>query len=104
MSDEAFRESVRAALASPVGAPLAERFPARLVTALVAGSEPGELDRLAVALEEVSAALHAVGRSGEARRTGHSGAATAYAALAVAMFALFAAAVVFGVHIMLSKG
>jgi hypothetical protein len=47
--------------------------------------------------------VYGAGRSGEARRTGRSGAATAYAALAVAMFALFAAAVVFGVHIMLSK-
>jgi MFS superfamily sulfate permease-like transporter len=42
-------------------------------------------------------------RSSEARRAGNSGAATAYAALAITMFALFAAGVVFGVHIMLSK-
>jgi hypothetical protein len=61
VSDEAFRHRVRAALAAPVGAPLAERFPAPLVTALIAGAEPGDLGRLTVALEEVSAALHAVG-------------------------------------------
>jgi hypothetical protein len=50
-----------------------------------------------------SLVVYGAGRSGEARRAGHSGAATAYATLAVAMFALFAAAVVLGVHIMLSK-
>jgi hypothetical protein len=42
-------------------------------------------------------------RSSEARRAGNSGAATAYAALAITMFTLFAAGVIFGVHIMLSK-
>jgi hypothetical protein len=42
-------------------------------------------------------------RSLQARRAGNSTAAFAYAALAVVMLLLFAGAVVFGVHIMLSK-
>jgi hypothetical protein len=42
-------------------------------------------------------------RSVQARRAGNSSASIGYAALAVVMFLLFAAAVVFGVHIMLSK-
>ena len=43
-------------------------------------------------------------RSLQARRAGASGAAVAYATLAVAMFCVFAVAVGFGLHIMLSKG
>jgi hypothetical protein len=42
-------------------------------------------------------------RSAEARRAGHSGAALGFAALAVVMLCVFAAAVAYGVHIMLSK-
>ena len=42
-------------------------------------------------------------RAMEARRNGANGAATLNAALAVAAFALFAAAVVLGVQIMLTK-
>jgi hypothetical protein len=42
-------------------------------------------------------------RSAEARRTGREGAAMVYAALAALAFALFAAAVVVGVIIMLRK-
>jgi hypothetical protein len=43
-------------------------------------------------------------RSAEARRNGHGAAAAAWGGLAVIAFALFAAAVAYGVHIMLSKG
>ncbi len=43
-------------------------------------------------------------RSAEAARSGRNPAAVAYASMAVLAFALFAAAVVYGVHIMLSKG
>ena len=43
------------------------------------------------------------GRSAEARRSGRSGAANAYVAFAVLAFALFAALVVFGVQVMLTK-
>jgi tetrahydromethanopterin S-methyltransferase subunit D len=42
-------------------------------------------------------------RSAEARRNGDGTAALVWAGLAVLAFAAFAAAVVFGVHIMLSK-
>ena len=42
-------------------------------------------------------------RSLQARRSGQSGVAVAYAGLAVVMFCLFAGAVAYGVHIMLSK-
>jgi hypothetical protein len=42
-------------------------------------------------------------RSLQARRSGHAAASVAYAGLAALMFLLFAAAVVYGVHIMLSK-
>jgi hypothetical protein len=42
-------------------------------------------------------------RSLQARRTGNSGAALRYATLAGVMLCLFAAAVIIGVHIMLSK-
>jgi uncharacterized membrane protein YhaH (DUF805 family) len=42
-------------------------------------------------------------RSLQARRSGHAAASAAYAGLAVVIFCLFAAAVVYGVHIMLSK-
>jgi hypothetical protein len=42
-------------------------------------------------------------RSLQSRRSGQSGAAIAYAGLAVLIFCLFAAAVAYGVHIMLSK-
>ena len=39
-----------------------------------------------------------------ARRQGHSAAAAGYLTLAIAMFCVFAAAVVIGLHIMLTKG
>jgi hypothetical protein len=42
-------------------------------------------------------------RSLQARRSGQAAAAAAYAGLAGLMFLLFAAAVIYGVHIMLSK-
>jgi hypothetical protein len=42
-------------------------------------------------------------RSAEARRAGRSGAAMAYAGLACLAFALFAAVVAYGVHVMLTK-
>jgi hypothetical protein len=42
-------------------------------------------------------------RSLQARRAGASGAALAYATLAVAMFCVFAVAVGFGLHVMLRK-
>ena len=42
-------------------------------------------------------------RSQRARRSGQAFAAVAYAGLAVVVFCLFAAAVVYGVHIMLTK-
>ena len=42
-------------------------------------------------------------RSAEARRSGRGGAGAAYAALALASMALFAFAVGWGVHIMLTK-
>ena len=42
-------------------------------------------------------------RSAEARRAGHSRAAMGYAALAAVMLCVFAGAVAYGVHIMLSK-
>ena len=44
-----------------------------------------------------------IGRSAAARREGNEGAATAYALLAALAFAVFAAGVVFGVNVMLSK-
>jgi hypothetical protein len=43
-------------------------------------------------------------RSAEARRGGEGTAALVWAGVAVLAFALFAAAVAYGVHIMLSKG
>jgi len=43
-------------------------------------------------------------RSAEARRGARRGSGVAYAALAIASMALFALAVGYGVHIMLSKG
>jgi hypothetical protein len=42
-------------------------------------------------------------RSLQARRAGQSGAAAAYAGLAVLTFCLFAAVVIYGVHVMLTK-
>jgi hypothetical protein len=42
-------------------------------------------------------------RLAEARRNGHGGGALVWGGLAVLAFALFAAAVAYGVHIMLSK-
>ncbi len=42
-------------------------------------------------------------RSADARRNGHGSASVAWAGMAVVAFAAFAAAVVFGVHTMLSK-
>jgi hypothetical protein len=42
-------------------------------------------------------------RSLHARRSGQAGAAVAYAGLAAVMFCLFAAAVIYGVHVMLTK-
>ena len=44
-----------------------------------------------------------IGRSAAARRDGNEAAATAYALLAALAFAVFAAGVVFGVNVMLSK-
>ena len=44
-----------------------------------------------------------IGRSSAARREGNDSAATAYAVLAALAFAVFAAGVVFGVNVMLSK-
>jgi hypothetical protein len=44
------------------------------------------------------------GRSGEARRSGNSRAATLHAALAALFFIAFAVIVIYGVVIMLSKG
>ena len=43
-------------------------------------------------------------RSAEARRGGRGGSGVVYAALALVSMAIFAAAVGYGVHIMLSKG
>jgi len=43
-------------------------------------------------------------RSAEARRNGHGAGALVWGGMALLMFALFAGAVVYGVHIMLSKG
>jgi hypothetical protein len=43
-------------------------------------------------------------RSADSRRSGHGTAAAVWAGVAVLAFALFAGAVAFGVHIMLSKG
>jgi hypothetical protein len=42
-------------------------------------------------------------RAAEARRAGNGGAATAYGALAIFSFAVFAAGLIFGVAIILSK-
>jgi hypothetical protein len=42
-------------------------------------------------------------RSLQARRSGQAAAAAVYAGLAVLMFCMFAAAVAYGVHIMLTK-
>jgi hypothetical protein len=50
-----------------------------------------------------SVVVVASGRSAEARRTGRSSAANVYVTLAVLAFVLFAALVVFGVNVMLSK-
>jgi hypothetical protein len=50
-----------------------------------------------------SVVVLASGRSSEARRAGRTSTATAYVAMAVLAFALFAALVVFGVNVMLSK-
>ena len=43
-------------------------------------------------------------RSAEARRSGRGGTGAAYAALAISSMTLFAVAVGWGVHIMLTKG
>ncbi|HVQ26118.1 MAG TPA: hypothetical protein VMV01_13115 [Planctomycetota bacterium] len=61
MTDTAFRARVRAALAAPEAGPLAARFPAPLITAIVAGADVGELERLELALTELIAGLAAVG-------------------------------------------
>jgi hypothetical protein len=45
-----------------------------------------------------------MGKSTQAARDGRGSAAAAWAGLAVIAFAAFAAAVVYGVHILLSKG
>ena len=50
-----------------------------------------------------SVVVLASGRSAEARRTSRASVATAYVALAAFAFVLFAALVVFGVNVMLSK-
>jgi hypothetical protein len=47
--------------------------------------------------------IYSSGKSAEARRSGESGVAAAYAAVAVLAMLLFAAAVVFGVLVMLNK-
>ncbi|MGH2969456.1 MAG: hypothetical protein ACRDK0_10395 [Solirubrobacteraceae bacterium] len=51
-----------------------------------------------------SCVVLASGKSGEARRRGRAGASRVYASLAAVAFCLFAALVVFGVNVMLSKG
>ena len=61
MTGETFAARVRAALAAPEAGPLAARFPAPLITAIVAGAEPGDLERLETTLIELLAALAAVG-------------------------------------------
>ena len=61
MSALEFRARVRAALAAPEDGSLAARFPAPFVTAIVAGAEPGDHERLEIALSELVPALHAVG-------------------------------------------
>ncbi len=58
---DAFRRSIREALATPEDAPLTERFIAPLVTAIVAGAAAGTVEELEVALGEVVAALGVVG-------------------------------------------
>jgi hypothetical protein len=50
-----------------------------------------------------SVVVLASGRSAEARRAGRTSRATAYVGMAVLAFVLFAALVVFGVNVMLSK-
>ncbi len=57
----AFRAAVRAALARPEGGSLAGRFPAPLVTALIADAAEARTPHVRVALEELIAALDAVG-------------------------------------------
>ena len=56
-----FRGAVRAALSRPEGGSLAGRFPAPLVTALIAEAAEACAPRVRVALEETLAALAAVG-------------------------------------------
>ena len=50
-----------------------------------------------------SLVIHGVARANDSRRSGRTGAATAYGALAIIAAAAFAAAVVFGVLIITSK-
>jgi len=61
VTGETFAAGVRAVLAAPEAGPLAARFPAPLVTAIVVGAEPGDLVRLETTLIELIAALAAVG-------------------------------------------
>ena len=61
MTGESFAARVRAVLAAPETGPLAARFPAPLITAIVAGAEPEDLERLELALTELITALAAVG-------------------------------------------
>jgi hypothetical protein len=51
-----------------------------------------------------SLVIFGFGRAGEARRSGDESSALAYGALAVLAMVVFAAAVVFGVTVMLNKG
>ena len=50
-----------------------------------------------------SCAVLGTARSAEARRNGHGSASVVWGGVAILAFAAFAAAVVYGVHIMLSK-
>jgi len=59
--DPAFEAAVREALRAPGGRPLAGRFPAPLVTAIVAGGAAAEGERLAAALAGTLEALERAG-------------------------------------------
>jgi len=58
---DAFRRSVRGALACPLDGPLTTHLAAPLVTALIAEAGEGGREALEIALAEVVAALHKVG-------------------------------------------
>jgi len=59
--DAAFAAAVREALRAPGGRPFAQRFPAPLVTAIVAGGAEAEGERLVAALAGTIAALERAG-------------------------------------------